>query len=604
LTGLLFIDLETYSSVDLRKSNVYRYSESDDFEILMAGWSRDGKNYQLAVGEPAIKAIPTLWDPNVLKIAHNAPFERICLSTLVGIDGYLPSEQFVDTQALAAEAGYPQGLEKLAAALGGEQKDTAGTRLINLFCKPYRGERVFPHEKPEQWEEFCNYCVQDVRTLYDVWASLPDWPTTLEEDLYHVDQRINDRGIRIDVELAKAAHRATLHNKLTHEAEVRELTGVDNPGSVQQLTTWFHDQGVRVPNLQAETVQKLLAKDPPDPVRRVLRLRQELALTSSSKYAAALSHVSMDGRLRGQFRFHGAHTGRWAGRGMQLHNLARLSFEDSEGNYDFAMQDAVILDLLLGLGATSENLKRIVRPLFQISGVVVDYKSVEAVVLAWLADEEWVLQAFRDGRDLYVETAKRMGGLTRFQGKIAVLALGYNGGIGSLRSMGGPELGSDEQLQVMVNQWRKANPKITRMWKAVDRAFRRGHGKVGKLVFSKDGSTHHITLPSGRRLSYHGVRATGDRITFNDPKGFRTDTYGGRLAENVTSAVARDLLAEALIRLDAGGYPVVAHVHDEVAVEGDYPVQEIVDVMCQLPDWASGMPLGGDGFSTERYRKN
>lgn len=625
--SLLFIDIETYSSTDLRGANVYRYSEDPEFQILMAAYATEDDammgQVHVAIGEDAVRAIPGLWDPRVTKVAHNAPFERICFSRLTGlpVGKYLSVAEWEDTMALAAEWGYPQSLKDLAVALGAEDKDDAGTRLINLFCKPNRqGKQVRPEDKPAEWQAFVEYCRQDVATLVDVYYKLIDkyggWPTATERAVWEADQRINDKGIPTDVLMADEAVAAAEANKEEQLAEMAQLTGLDNPNSNVQLLGWLQESGMAVQDLKAATVTAALAQDDlTDVQRRVLQLRQELALVASKKYIAALDKVSGDGRLRGSFQFFGAHTGRWAGRGVQLQNLPSASL-DSE-----VMTEAAIMDLMLGNGASAHTLKALVRALFVGPFTVVDYSAIEARVIAWLAGEQWALDAFAGGRDIYVETASRMFHLDyeaaqarRKQGKVAVLALGYNGGIGSLQAMGAD--GSRDELQFLVNQWRDANPSIVGLWAQLEQAFRVG-GQVGDhLSVEKDGKDRLIRLPSGRAIVYHncGLQWETDdygrkrqRITFSDPKkrGLRTGTYGGRLSENVTQAVARDVLAEALLRLHKWGYGLVGHVHDEILVHGvgTRSVQAVSTIMTELPTWAAGLPVDAEGFTCARYRK-
>jgi DNA polymerase len=609
----LWLDLETYSTVDLRKATPYAYAEDPEFKILMCAWSNDGKNVHVAFTEREIFDIPGLWDEDVIKVAHNAPFERICLSAFggMGVGHYLPAEMFHDTQAIAAELGYPQGLDALGKALGGEQKDSAGTALINLFCKPNRkGVRNTERTHPDKWKAFVDYCRQDVVTLIDVDHRLGDWPTDRERRVYLADQVINDTGIRIDVDLARAAVEAAENNQMVHELEFSSLTGVVNPGSTVQVMDWADAIGLDIGNLQKETIEKALSDETLDqPVKRALELRQELALVASKKFGTALTSVSPDGRLRGSFRFFGAHTGRWAGRGTQVHNLPREAF-DNEADTELA-----IAELKAGEGASALDLKRLVRPLFRIDGAVVDYSAIEARVIAWLAGEDWALKAFYDGRDIYVETAKRMGNLTRAQGKVAVLALGFAGGINSLRVMGAK--GDDDELKALVYQWRNANPHVVRLWRAMENAVEYG-GKVGpQLNITRHGEDMALHLPSGRAIWYHGVRWEKYTIQTDEGKvqkeGWRYDdpkpphrrigTYGGRLTENATQAVARDILAEALVRLVDRGYKPVGHVHDEILLEDTSDVDEVTKVMCEVPDWATGLPIDGEGFSCRRYRK-
>lgn len=602
----LWIDIETYSSVNLKKSNVYRYVEADDFEVLMCGWTEDGFHYNLAVGEKEIAQIPGLLDPTVTKVAHNAPFERICLSTMLGID--LPAETFRDTRAMAAAAGYPQKLETCAKALQVSPKDSAGTYLINFFCRPYRGRRRLPEEAPEKWEAFKKYCVQDVITLFEVDQNLP--PLTQREwRIMLADQRVNDRGILIDVPLAMAAAEAADTNLMMDELEFINLTGVKNPKSGPQVLRWLESAGCPLPNLRAETVAAALQGRPQDAVRRALELRQGLALTSSSKFEAALRNVCADGRLRGAFWYYGAHTGRWAGRGAQPHNLPRLSFttEDpitDEKVFDEQAQLLAILDLMMGDGATPETLKKLVRPMFYVNGTVVDYSAIEARVLAWLSGEAWLLRAFAAGRDPYVEAAAKMGPkFTRWDGKIAVLALGYQGAVQSLRNMGMD--GNDAKLVRFTKQYRKTIPKTVQFWYKFDRIFISG-GQVGRIKVVKVGKDRLVHLPSGRVIPYHDVRryeVNGKMATsFLDVTGRRTTTYGGKLTENVTQAVARDVLAEALVRLEDAGHRVVGHVHDELMVEGS-DIEDVTKIAVKQPDWAQGLPLAAAGFTTDRYRK-
>lgn len=590
---MLFLDIETYSTTPI-EAGAYRYSEDPAFEILMCAWATDtDPEVRLAVGEDEIRSIPGLLDPDVSIVAHNAQFERVCLSRLLPGGGFLPPERFVDTMALAAEAGYPQSLDRLAKALGGAQKDSAGTRLINLFCKPARGgQRVFPADRPEEWEAFCLYCLQDVETLLSVYRQLPPFPTPLEQRLYHVDQHINDNGLRVDRELAERAVAVSGENAGFAVDEFQLLTGVENPNSVQQVMAWLEEEGHPLPNLQKATVEEALARPLPPAVARALELRQDLALVSGKKFLAALNAMNADGRLRGTLRFHGAHTGRWSGRGVQPQNLPREQLDDPE---------PAIAHLKAGGTVDSSTLKALVRAMFVGPFTVVDYAAIEARVLAWLAGEEWALEAFRAGRDIYVETAERMGGLTRSQGKVAVLALGYNGSVGSLRAMGAE--GTDAELLTLVRQWRRSNLHIIDLWRTMERAFRHG-GPVGEyLSIEKKGDSRTLVLPSGRRISYHKVEfdADGGASYLEAPR--RIGTYGGRLVENATQAVARDILAEALVRLHDGGYRIASHVHDEILVEGEHSVDEISSLMCEQPEWAPGLPISAEGFTTPRYRK-
>lgn len=624
----LYIDLETRSRINLKTLGVYRYIE--DVEILMAAWNNGGST-QVAVGEAEVAAIPGLLDTSVMKVAHNAGFERLCLGTRIDPCLRAP-EQWIDTQALAAEYGYPISLDAASKALGVTPKDSAGTRLISLFCKPARDGSWNTNEThPMEWLDFLSYCAQDVDTMIEIHQKLGDWPTDMERRVWVADQKINDRGMRIDLELCRLAAWAVEQNKTAGKEEFTELTGVVNPGSVQQVLVWCGEVGLNLPNLQADTVQEVLDDPATSPEHaRILELRQDLALAAGGKFSSALDVVSPDSRIRGGFRFFGAHTGRWTGQRVQPQNLPRATVKHPE---------AAILDLKMGLGADPYTLKALVRSMFVGPLTVVDYASIEARVLAWMANEEWALQAFRAGRDIYVETAARMSTpstpLTRFQGKVAVLALGYNGGVNSLRAMGAE--GDDEALQRLVTTWRRANPRIVKLWETMQEAFDDG-GHVGQHIkITRRGDSAKMHLPSGRAICYHGLKWESRRSvvfrpengvkvpyhpkngrpistlnpaptktgwSYSDPKrgGSRIGTYGGRLVENATQAIARDVLAEALVRLEDEGYSTVGHVHDEAIVEST-DLQRITELMTQTPTWGRGLPLDGEGYVAERYRK-
>lgn len=624
-----YIDLETYSDKDLKKHSAYSYSESPQFEVMMAAYAFGDDPVRVIFGHDEIMEVlgEALLDPDVEKIAHNAPFERICLSRLTCLPGeFLPPEEWTDTQALAAEWGYPQKLLYLAKWLGTELKDEAGTALINWFCKPDRnGNRRRPEDHPEKWAQFVEYCRQDVVALRDIHKALPDWPNATEFAVWCADQRINDNGIPVDMQMVQKAITAAEDNQAEQRQEVIDLSGVQNPGSVQQMMAYFADNGLELPNMQKETIETALSTDlPNEEVRRVLELRQELALVASKKYIAALDRTSaFDARLRGSFKFFGAHTGRWSGSGVQLQNLPSATLwgkdeidEDDHAGFD-EMTAGAIGDLMAGMPLNANDLKALVRSMFVGPFNVVDYSAIEARVVSWLAGEQWALDAFAEGRDIYVETAERMSTpskpLGRKQGKVAVLALGYNGGINSLRAMGAD--GTDDELRFLVGQWRDANQAIVGMWHEMDAVFRTG-GTVGNwLTVEKDGADRYIRLPSGRVIGYHNCKLRWtvkwekrvQEVTFMDPKPparMQVATYGGRLVENVTQAVARDILAEALVRLVQAGKEVVGHVHDEILTRGpEEDLPEITRLMVQQPTWAPGLPLAAEGFPTKRYRK-
>lgn len=625
----LHLDNETFSDVDLKKYGVYPYSASPSFKILMCSWAFDDDSVRVAVGPLEIfEAIgDALTDPNILKVAHNAAFERVGFSRWLGMrhDEFLPVEEWHDTAAVAAQRGYPRSLGPLSQALGGEKKDEAGTRLINLFCVPQRKfnyERAYlPEELPEDWALFVEYNRQDTITSRDVHRILGGFPTERERQIYLTDQRINDRGIKFDRTLAQAAEEETEENYARDGGELLKITGVSSAGALQQIRDWLSTRGAILPDMKAETIEAALEKGGMNPeARRVLVLRQNLALVAVKKFGAALHAGGEDDRLRGQFMYHGAHTGRWTGRSVQLHNMPREQFEytdeDGEKHPDHLAMSAAVVDLLLGFPANTATMKKLVRSMLLLDGSVVDYASIEARVIAWLAGEEWALEAFRAGRDIYVETAKMMTQVlnrptpfVRKDGKVAVLALGFQGAINSLRVMGAK--GTDEELLQIVLAFRAANANVKQMWYDVGDAFMKG-GRVGKFLrIEADGTDRRIYLPSGRAIEYHGYKTVwvdteyGRKASpsFIDPhKGVRTRTYGGRLTENIVQGVARDVMADALVRLEEQGLRPVGHVHDEILSENKN-LELVKAVMTEQPEWAPGLPIDAEGFLTYRYMK-
>ena len=605
----LYFDSETFSEVDLTASGAHRYTEDPSFLVLMVAWAVDDGPVTVSF-DPA--EVPYLYDPSVVKVAQNITFDRLALKAALGRE--IPLDQCDDPAPRAAEAGLPTKLGLLAKAVGAPDKDTAGTRLINLFSKPNRkGDRTLPEDRLDKWEEFVAYCVQDVETLREVDRRVPDWPTRTERLLWELDQRINDRGIRADARLARNAVDAAADNRRRHIAEVREITGVDNPNSVAQLSAWLG-----MDNLQAKTVAAELERDDlSDPVRRVLELRQSLALSSSKKFDAVLARMQPDGRVRGQFRFFGAHTGRWTGTGVQLQNLSRATVpflgsderrmgrpENFEREAQARASSAAIADLALGLGADDQTLRALVRSVLLGPFTVVDFSAIEARVLGWLAGERWVMDAFRAGEDIYVATAERMGGLTRQEGKAATLGLGFCGTVAALRRVGGR--GSDEELQELVARWRGTNPAIVRFWARLGEAYLNG-GRVGRIRVEREHDVRRVFLPSGRSLTYRNVQVVRGQygkleLLWDTGRG-KTRLWHGLATENVTQAVARDILADSLLALDSKGYWLVGHVHDEVIIEGEHDPAEVARVMCSASHWAEGLPLAAEGFTCARYTK-
>lgn len=652
----VWFDLETRSRKDLKAVGVYSYAQCEDFKILMAGWNTTGNpadTWTTDSHEESVETFQMLWDLGAVFTGHNVAFDRVAMSAALGmpVGTYLDPERFRDTMAFAGQRGLPKNLENLAKVLHVEEKDTAGKDLIRYWCKPIsagrrKGEFRSPEEDPEKFQRFLDYLRQDVDTLIAVDKVLGDHVTDTERRVFNLDQRINDYGIPIDLDLAVAAKRAADINQEEQKERVRELTlfEVNNPGAPGQMRAWLLEQDdvdeKRLPNMQAETVEALLEDMPQGVTREVLELRQELALAAPAKFSSALG-MQTGGRLRGTLQYFGAHTGRASGRGTQPHNLPRAAFEgpahlkksDPDLWLQLALldQDMAIADVLAGEPISSEDLKKLVRPMFLGPMTVVDYAAIEARVIAWLAGEEWALQAFRDGRDIYVETGLRMGGLNRSQGKVAVLALGFGGSSGALKNMcypGDPilEMSDEDVRDVFVHPWRRANPNICQLWSAVGRGMGES-GRIGKRLKmthnrGHSGITTKSHLPSGRAIEYHDVRWESYVITDKKTKkrvhkegwryqnaqipfshNARIGTWGGSLVENIVQGVARDLLVEGMLRLEEAGYRVIAHVHDEVLIEGEHDVEEITRILCELPAWADGLPMGGEGFVTQRYRK-
>lgn len=631
MPDILYFDYETRSRVELKKYGVYPYVECPDFIPLMAAWALNDEPVELEVGVLNIRLVleDMLRDPSVIKVAHNAQFERIVTSAMIGlpVGTYLDPGPWFDTAAIACEQGWPRKLELLAQALGGgELKDTAGTRLINLFCRPNRkGGWNGPDTHPAEWQQFCDYCSQDVAALRDVFKrmkGLGGWPTLMERRVFMADQHMNDRGVNIDLWMAQEAVRCREQNSLDQMNEITSLSGgmIMNPNSQPQMMAWVREEEIDCADMQAGTIESLLESGLlTEDQHRILELKSELALTASHKFSAAVGGINSDGRLRGQFKFYGAHTGRWSGRGVQLQNLPRAGLPNKTA------VDEAILTLKLGERVEPHTLKCLVRPLLVGPFTRFDYSSIEARVIAWLAGEQWALDAFVLGRDIYVETAERMSTpskkLTRANGKVAVLALGFGGGINSLKAMGAD--GTKDELVLLVRQWRKANPKIVQFWANMDEAIAEG-GRVGKHIAIKHtrnhrGVTMHVTLPSGRSLNYHGLKWMRYRVqdpktgkfkmvegwTYIDPqsKNRRIGTYGGRMTENVVQATARDIMAEAMVALEENGFPVVGTVHDELIIEGAFDLDYIRSIMCSPPDWCQDMPIDAEGGHLDRYEK-
>lgn len=653
---LMFIDFETYSSVNLKDCGAYPYMASPDFAplIMTYRYGVDGQT-KIAQGEAEIKwALRGLNErEHVTFVAHNANFERQVLSRIFDYapGTFIPPERFIDTMAMGRSLGFPGSLADLSRALHVEEKDSAGTALIQLFCVPSKktGRAATPEERPEEWAAFCRYAVQDVDTMVEVYTALTarygGFPKG-EREVWNADQRINDRGILVDAELAVRCMDIAAVVKDLHLQRMGVISGLANPNSTAQVVAWvnrrlveagvmdgqndipvFKDTGAPLKSVDKASVAYLLSRtDLPRDVRTFLEERAASNAASVAKFKAMTNRLGVGNRVRGTIQYFGAHTGRWAGRGVQLQNLPSVTAGGDEATQAFV--DRVMNEPAENFSIS--ELKPLIRGALKAPDgqtlTVCDYSAIEARVLAWLAGEEWVLEAFRAGRDIYIETAARMFHVPyeeakplRKKGKVAVLALGYGGGINALKAMGAE--GTDAELEEIKQTYRAANPRIAKFWADMDRAMRNRSGRVGEYitVHPKANGLVTIKLPSGRELFYHKLHFRTvskfdkevEALHFLDPKSHRAviPTYGGRLTENVTQAVARDVLAHALVNLDKENVAVVAHVHDEVIAEGGVTVERMKELMGAgvgnplAPPWADGLPLAAEGYYCARYRK-
>ena len=643
----LSIDIETYSSVDLRQSGVYAYSASPDFTILLFGYAFDeapARVVDLAQGERIPPDVmDALRDPGVLKTAYNANFERTCLAAY--LKQAMPPEQWRCTAVQGSAAGLPGSLELAGRALGlpeDKQKLSTGKALIRYYCTPAKGgTRRTPQDHPERWEQFKEYNRQDVEAERDIKRQLAGYELPPEEQrLWELDQRINDRGVRVDLPLIHQAIRGDQDNAEKRMEEARKETGLSNPGSVAQLKKWIESEtGVFVESLNKDKISAVIQQCGSEKVTRVLELRKEMSKTSVKKYAAMEKAVCPDGRIRGLLQFYGGRTGRWAGRLVQVQNLPRNREKDLALARELAREgDFSSLELLFG--SIPDLLSQLVRTAFIPSKgcrfIVSDFSAIEARVIAWLADEDWVLNVFRTHGKIYEATASQMFRIPldriakgrpeyeyRQKGKVATLALGYQGGVGALIQMKALEQGlTEEELPGIVSRWRRANPHIVRLWREVENAAIEAldggevHLRHG-LIFRCARNRLEIRLPSGRKLAYlrprldagpyGGVQLTYEGMRQDKRQWQRLPTYGGKLVENIVQATARDCLAHAMLRLDQEGHRIVFHVHDEVILdnpEGVSSAEEVSQRMGEPIPWAPGLPLRADAYETAFYKKD
>ena len=646
MPGLMGIDIETYSSAPLPRCGVYRYCDAPDFEILLFSYAFDDEPVQtidLARGKTLPKeVISALEDPDIIKVAYNAQFERVCLSRYLG--HWLDPHQWRCTMVMAAYLTLPGRLADAAVALGTtEKKMEEGKDLIRYFsvpCKPSKTNggrtRNLPTDAPEKWAVYRQYNAQDVETERAIRKALEKYSLPEQEwELYALDQQINDRGVRVDKKLVKNAIAVDAVFAQAACQRAKELTGLENPGSVNQLKAWLADQDMPMESLARKIVQEKAAQTD-GIVAELLNLRLELSKTSVKKYEAMARCVCRDGRVHGLLQFYGANrTGRWAGRLVQAQNLPQNHLPDLELAREIVKNgDEELLDTLFASvpGTLSELIRTAFIPRDGCRFLVADFSAIEARVLAWLASEEWVLEEFRGKGKIYEATASRMFHIPkesivkgnpnyeyRQKGKQATLSCGYGGGVGALKAMGAKM--PEDEMQPLVDAWRAANPNIVAFWSALDRAARtvirkKTSARIGKVILYWQDDKMLMRLPSDRNLCYQSPHFTENRFG-SDAIGYYApnaagqmvvqETFGGKLAENATQAIARDILAHALLTLEKNGYPVVFHVHDEAVVEmpnGQGSLEEACRLMAIAPNWAEDLPLRADGYECAYYQKS
>lgn len=656
---VLFLDTETYSSEDIKKAGAFKYMEAPDFEILLLpfAWNDDPVRV-LDLTDPADREelpdiIAGLQDPDTIKVAHNSAFERAAYHRAFGF--YQPPEEWVDTMILAAYNGLPMSLDAAGAALQLEQqKLKEGTALISYFCKPCKPTianggrtRNLPQHAPEKWARFKDYAGRDVEAMRLIFKKLSRYPVTdFERQVWALDARINERGVLVDLDLAQAAIDVDAAFKAEHMEEMTRLTGLDNPNSVSQLRDWLAAVGVSCESLNKATVADLRKAATDATTRRVLELRQLLGKTSTKKYEAMVNAAGAGDRVRGITQYYGAgRTGRWAGRLVQLQNLPQNHLDGIDTVREIVRaKDLDTLELLYD--SVPDVLSQLIRTAFIAKPghtfLVSDYAAIEARVIAYLAGERWRLDVFAEGGDIYCSSASQMfkvpvvkhgiNGHLRQKGKVAELACGYGGGVAALKAFGADKMGLTEvEMQDIVTQWRAASPTIPKLWSAVEKSAKWALTHPGRWVpvlrpgshyapetiaeYRKDADALRCRLPSGRILTYWGARLEDYRgrpsIVFmgqnqTTRKWEKTETWGGKLVENIVQAFARDCLAVAMVRLEAAGYSIVFHVHDEVVIEAPDGSrwEDAAAVMGQPIDWAPGLLLRGDGYETKFYMKD
>lgn len=641
----LAIDIETYSDVSLPDCGVHRYAASEQFEILLFAYSLNDEPTQiidLASGEKiSDKIMEYLTDDSVIKTAYNAAFERNCINRFFGLS--LKPEGWRCTLVQASMLSLPLSLEGVGEALNLDKKKMSeGKDLIRYFCMPCKPTKAnggrtrnLPSDAPKKWELIKTYCIRDVDVEKQIRNKLAKFPIPdREQKLYCMDQRINDRGIMVDQELIGHAVACDLLYKETVTKKAYEISGLENPNSVSQLKDWLNEKGIEVDSLAKAAVEELVENTQGD-VAEMMKLRLAMSKTSVKKYEAMERSVCPDGRVHGLLQFYGANrTGRWAGRLVQIHNLPQNHMEDlelarslvKEGRYD-------LVEILYD--STPDVLSELIRTAFVARPgcrfIVSDFSAIEARVMGYLAGEGWVMEEFRGAGKIYEQTASKMfhipieeitkGSPYRARGKVASLACQYGGAEGALISMGALNFVEEEELKGLVQSWRTANPHIVNYWYEIDGAVKaavkeRKMTKVGMVTVYYQSGMLKIALPSGRVLSYVRPRMTVNRfgsesVSYEgigtNRKWTRIESYGAKFCENIVQATARDVLAEAMLRLEKKGFDIVCHIHDEVVLEvpeGSSSVEEVNEIMAVCPDWCEGLPLKAAGFESPFYKKD
>lgn len=651
MRNLLFCDFETRSTVDIAKCGSFKYVEDPSFDVLLLAYAWDDEPVKLvdfAQGETWPEDfLQGLRDPDVTCIAHNCAFERAVIGKLLE---YTPPEHWFDTMHLTAHCGLPLGLDGACKALGlpeDQAKMKEGKALIRYFCTPPKATKTnggrpwnLPEHAPEKWDTFRRYCKQDVESMRTIFNLLKRWlPDETERRIWALDAKVNEKGMNTDQQFVR--HAMEMDGK--YKAELTEkaiaVSGIENPNSVQQVKDWLKDQeDIEVPSLNKKEVADVIACLKTDRAKQFMEIRSELSKTSTKKYDAFIRCAGEDDHVRGCFQFFGAHSGRWSGRLVQLQNLKQNHLPDLDDARELVKTgDFECFEMLYPnvTGTLSELIRTslIAEPGEQF--VVSDFSAIEARVSAWFAHEEWVLDVFRNGGDIYCATASQMFGVPvekhgqnselRQKGKIATLALGYGGGVNALKAFGADKMGmTNEEMAQTVDLWRKANPRIVSMWKSLETAMKKcivhkatTVDKIGGVRFRWEKGIVWMRLPSGREMAYYGAEYGESRfkngmtlsyLGINSKKNFtRIETWGGRVFENCVQATARDCLRDTMLRLDADGWDIRGHIHDEVICSepiNGRGVEEMCEVFARPIDWAPGLPLTGAGYTTPYYRKD